>query len=158
MHFSDFPLFDLTDTEQLARGLAPLLRRGDCVALQGELGAGKTTFARALLRALGIEGDAPSPTFTLVQNYDTLSFPTAHFDLYRLKDASELDELGWDDAMTEGVTLVEWPERAGSRLTDQVLTLQFTIDAKDRRSCKMIGNGDWLERLKGFPLPCSEED
>ncbi len=151
-----FLLPDLAATELLARKIAPLLQRGDVVALQGNLGAGKTTFARALLRALGIEGDVPSPTFTLVQTYETPCFPVAHFDLYRLKDESELDELGFDDARADGVTLIEWPERAGARLTADRLTLHFIADGPSRQ-CKLEGHGAWKERLqRKFSLPSRE--
>src|SRR3989442_10751869 len=91
--------------------IAIALRLGDTVALAGDLGAGKTTLARAILRALGVRDEVPSPTFTLVQSYDT-SPRIAHFDLYRLKSAREMEELGFEDALTDGAVLVEWPERA----------------------------------------------
>jgi tRNA threonylcarbamoyl adenosine modification protein YjeE len=145
-------LADLAATERLARNLAPLLRRGDVLALQGDLGAGKTSFARALLRALGVEGDVPSPTFTLVQIYDTPAFSIHHFDLYRLKDSSELDELGWDEVLVSGVTLVEWPERAANRLTQGSLTLHFVLDDRGGRQVGFEGQDGWNERLKGFYL------
>ena len=141
---------DLAATESLAQKLIPLLRRGDVLALQGDLGAGKTTFARALVRAFGIQGDVPSPTFTLVQLYETATFPLYHFDLYRLKDPSELDELGWDDALADGVTLIEWPEHAGSRLTEDRLTLSFAAHGKDGRQCTLTGPEHWIQRLKGI--------
>lgn len=139
---------NLAATESLATKLAPLLGKGDVVALQGDLGAGKTTFARALLRALGVEGDIPSPTFTLVQSYETRACPVFHFDLYRLKDASEMDELGFDDAVAEGIALIEWPERATNRLPPEALTLQFSLDSSGLRRCVISGGGDWPQRLK----------
>jgi tRNA threonylcarbamoyl adenosine modification protein YjeE len=150
MYLVQFDLSTLAATESLARKLAPLLRHGDVLAFQGDLGAGKTTFARALLQALGVAGEVPSPTFTLVQIYDTPVFPVHHFDLYRLKDPSELDELGWDEALAAGVALIEWPERAASRLTMECLTLHFTLDGRGNRQVRLEGSGSWNERLKGF--------
>jgi len=144
------PLPDLTATEKLAQRLVPLLRNGDTVALEGTLGAGKTTFARALLRVLGIVGEVPSPTFTLVQLYETKNFGVSHFDLYRLKSSNELDELGWDDAQAEGVVLVEWPERAGNRLPNDRLTLRFEMDGNGERQCATETRGTWQERMKDF--------
>jgi tRNA threonylcarbamoyl adenosine modification protein YjeE len=146
MPLSILPLPDLATTEALAYKLAPLLRRGDMLALQGDLGAGKTAFARPLLRALGVTGEVPSPAYTLVQHYETAAFPVYHFDLYRLKDASELDELGWDDAMADGVMLVEWPEHAGNRLPDNRLTLRFALNGEAERQCALEGHGGWAER------------
>jgi tRNA threonylcarbamoyl adenosine modification protein YjeE len=141
---------DMAATENLARKLAPILRRGDSLALQGELGTGKTTFARALLQALGITGEVPSPTFTLVQIYESPKTPIHHFDLYRLKSISELDELGWDEALATGVALIEWPERAEGRLTGDVLTLRFTLDTAGNRHCTLIPQGNWTDRLEGL--------
>jgi len=96
------------------------------------------------------EEEVPSPTFTLVQTYEAEGLMLAHFDLYRLKDASELDELGFDDALAEGVSLVEWPERAGHRLPENRLTLHFTVKGAEARQCTIEGGGDWPQRLKGF--------
>lgn len=141
---------DIAATEALAQKLSALLRKDDIVALQGDLGAGKTTFARALLRTFGVGGDVPSPTFTLLQTYETARFPVAHFDLYRLKDPSELDELGWDDTLSEGMALVEWPEHAGGRLPKRSLHVYFSVDKAGQRQCRIEGQGDWPERLKGL--------
>jgi hypothetical protein len=107
-----FPLPDLAATEELAARMAATLDRRDALLLSGDLGAGKTTFARALLRTLGVAGEVPSPTFTLVQSYDTPRFPVFHFDLYRLEKPEEMEEIGFDEAVAEGLVIVEWPEKA----------------------------------------------
>jgi len=105
-------LADEAATQALGAALGAVLRAGDVIALSGPLGSGKTTLARALLRALGEEDEVPSPSFALVQPYDTLSPPVWHADLYRLEDPSELAELGLDEILAEGALIVEWPERA----------------------------------------------
>ncbi|MFT8895738.1 MAG: tRNA (adenosine(37)-N6)-threonylcarbamoyltransferase complex ATPase subunit type 1 TsaE [Acetobacter sp.] len=101
-----------SETEALARRLAGLTRSGDAILLSGPLGAGKSVFARAFLRTLCNDPtlDVPSPTFTLVQPYDSPLGEVSHFDLWRLQGPEALEELGWDDART-GIVLVEWPER-----------------------------------------------
>jgi tRNA threonylcarbamoyl adenosine modification protein YjeE len=144
----DVVLPDLAATEALAQRVALHITMGDVIALRGDLGAGKTTFARALLRHLGVIDDVPSPTFTLLQTYDTPRFSVSHFDLYRLQDSIELDELGWDDALVDGVTLVEWPERALNRLPRDHLLLDFAANGDGVRSCSLAGTGSWLTRLE----------
>lgn len=123
------PIPDLAATGRLAlalaRGIDPQWHAGDVVALEGPLGAGKTAFASMFLRALGVRGEIPSPTFTIVQSYDTARGVAHHFDLYRIKHEDELDELGWDEMLGEGIALVEWPERAGGRLPNERLVLNF---------------------------------
>jgi tRNA threonylcarbamoyl adenosine modification protein YjeE len=138
---------DLAATEHFARRLAPHVRRHDVLALHGPLGAGKTTFARALLQALGVAGEVPSPTFTLLQTYDVADFTIFHFDLYRLKSIMELDELGWDDAIADGLVIVEWPERAEGRMPVGHLILDFTMDEHGQRRCRMTAPANWAERL-----------
>jgi tRNA threonylcarbamoyladenosine biosynthesis protein TsaE len=141
---------DLAATEAVAVRLAQQLRRGDMLALQGPLGAGKTTFARALLRALGVQEEVPSPTFTLLQTYDAPQFIVYHFDLYRLEDEMELDELGWDDALADGLVIVEWPERAKSRLPNNRLGLRFDLDARSVRSLAFEPQGEWIGRMESL--------
>ncbi|MBY0272893.1 MAG: tRNA (adenosine(37)-N6)-threonylcarbamoyltransferase complex ATPase subunit type 1 TsaE [Alphaproteobacteria bacterium] len=105
------------ETAVVARSLALKLRPGDVVLLRGELGAGKSTFARALIQALcGEETIVPSPTFTLVQTYEASEFTLWHFDLYRLNSPEEVYELGIEEALQRGVCLIEWPDRLGSHL------------------------------------------
>ena len=108
-------------TTLFGEDIAVALRPGDILALKGDLGAGKTTLARSIVRALAgdAELDVPSPTFTLVQSYDA-RIPVHHFDLYRLGEPDELEELGLFEATEEGVALVEWPERAGDRLAGAI--------------------------------------
>ncbi|MDD3020872.1 MAG: tRNA (adenosine(37)-N6)-threonylcarbamoyltransferase complex ATPase subunit type 1 TsaE [Alphaproteobacteria bacterium] len=105
------------DTIRIATDFARNLTRGDVVLLDGDLGAGKSVFARAVIRSLvqDSELDVPSPTFTLVQTYDSKAGEIYHFDLYRLKDPEEIFELGWEEALS-GIVLVEWPERLGGHL------------------------------------------
>jgi tRNA threonylcarbamoyladenosine biosynthesis protein TsaE len=107
-----------TETADFADSFASRLERGDVILLHGNLGAGKTVFARALIRALTGDNalEVPSPTFTLVQTYDTPLGTLWHFDLYRLKHSEEIYELGWEEALSEGLVLVEWPERLGALL------------------------------------------
>ena len=128
----------------LAEIVGASARPGDLIALDGDLGAGKTTFARALIRRLAgnADEDVPSPTFTLVQSYETPRLPIAHFDLYRLGDESELDELGLDHALERGIALVEWPERGGARLPADRITLHFSDAAGgERRDVTITGTG-----------------
>jgi tRNA threonylcarbamoyladenosine biosynthesis protein TsaE len=107
-------LADVEATEAFGAGLAALVRPGDVITLRGDLGAGKTTIARGLLASLGLIGEAPSPSFAIVQSYapPETRLPVLHVDLYRIEDAGEIDELGLDDARSDSLILVEWPERA----------------------------------------------
>ena len=112
----------LADLLGLASRLAAVICAGDVVALSGDLGAGKTSFARGVLRGLGYIGEVPSPTFTLVQHYDTVP-EVWHVDLYRLSSAEEADSLGlWE---TDAALLIEWPERLGTRLPAEALILRL---------------------------------
>jgi len=142
-----YPLPDLAATKKLASMLAPMLQPDDVLALQGDLGAGKTTFARALLGALGVTGEVPSPTFTLVQSYDLPNYSVQHFDLYRLKSPDELEELGWFDQNGD-VRLVEWPERADGQIPEGYLRLVFSLDNRSVRGCVLEPSGQWTQRLK----------
>ena len=111
-HVIDLP--DEAATTALGAAIAPHLRRGDVVYLTGTLGMGKSTLARGLVRALTRpDQDVPSPTFTLVQSYDAPGFELLHLDLYRLEDPEETRELGLDEALNDGVLLIEWPDRLG---------------------------------------------
>ena len=107
-------LDDEAATAALGRRMAALARAGDLIALSGPLGVGKTTLVRGFLAGLGHDGEVPSPSFAIVQPYEALDPPVWHVDLYRLRDRSELAELGLD-AAEEGILIIEWPERGGER-------------------------------------------
>jgi tRNA threonylcarbamoyl adenosine modification protein YjeE len=141
-------LADEAATIRLGEDLALALKPGDCLALSGDLGAGKSTLARAFLRAMAddLDLEVPSPTFTLVQPYD-LRIPVAHFDLYRLRDAAELEELGFDEALAEGVCLVEWPEMADAALPGDRIRLQLVHDGDGRRA-EIAGPDAALARIR----------
>lgn len=144
---------DLSATAALGRRLARLLRRGDVVALEGGLGAGKTTLARAIVAALSPEtAEVPSPTFTLVQTYPiALADGPAelwHFDLYRLDRAEQVEELGLDEALADAVSVIEWPELVGRYLPgDRRLTVELSLGADGRRAARISGGKTWHDRL-----------
>lgn len=128
------PLPDERATEALGATLAARLKPGDVVGLKGDLGAGKTTLARAIIRAAAADPDliVPSPTFTLVEVYDTPRGSYWHFDLYRLDDPQQVYELGWEEALAEGIVLLEWPERLG-RLLPKHLSVTLELAGEDGR-------------------------
>lgn len=135
---------DPAATERLGARIAAGLRIGDAVALEGDLGAGKTTLARAILRHLGVNDAVPSPSFTLVQFYQTPRFPVRHYDLYRLRNESEMEELGLDEALDEGAALIEWPQRAAAFLPHDTLTVHLEMDTA-ARSATLRGPLRWRE-------------
>jgi tRNA threonylcarbamoyladenosine biosynthesis protein TsaE len=151
---------DLPDeaaTAALARRLARLARPGDVIALAGDLGSGKTSFARAFIRSLPLGDDKddaadrdeiPSPTFTLVQIYQRRPAPVWHFDLYRLERPEEAYELDLEDAFVGAISLIEWPERLGGLLPAERLDVRlfFTEDMGARR-VELLGHGGWAARL-----------
>ncbi len=145
-HYSgmEFPLPDLAATFALAARVAAIMRPGDAILLEGRLGAGKTEFARALLRAATATPtlEVPSPTFTLVQSYDTKRGTVHHFDLWRLTGPDGLIELGWDDARDD-IVLVEWPDRLGHLAPDRALTIRFDPDLGEARIAHLEG---WPDR------------
>ncbi|HLG44886.1 MAG TPA: tRNA (adenosine(37)-N6)-threonylcarbamoyltransferase complex ATPase subunit type 1 TsaE [Reyranella sp.] len=121
-------------TEALGATLAARLKPGDVVGLKGDLGAGKTTLARAIIRAAAADPAliVPSPTFTLVEVYDTPRGAYWHFDLYRLDEPQQVYELGWEEALAEGIVLLEWPERLG-RLLPKHLSVTLELASDDGR-------------------------
>lgn len=137
-------------TADFGAALGALLRAGDTVLLEGDLGAGKTTLARGLIAARAGVMDAPSPTYTLVQFYETADgTPLLHADLYRIEDESELDELGLEDAFEDSIVLIEWPDRLGTRAPETALTLKLTL-AQEGRIAHISGGTEWKDRLDGF--------
>ncbi|MEN3794486.1 tRNA (adenosine(37)-N6)-threonylcarbamoyltransferase complex ATPase subunit type 1 TsaE [Fulvimarina sp. MAC3] len=140
---------DATATERLGEDISLVLKPGDVVALLGDLGAGKTTLARAAIRAItgDDEQDVPSPTFTLVQSY-TGRLPVSHLDLYRLADASEMDELGLDEALATGAILVEWPQKVDSVLARANIIVELQTTEPGGRRAAIAASGDAIARIE----------
>jgi tRNA threonylcarbamoyladenosine biosynthesis protein TsaE len=148
---------DLSDdaaTAALGARLGAAARAGDVIALVGDLGAGKTTLARGLIRHLtGPETEAPSPTFTLVQTYQGPAFSIWHFDLYRLENPGEARELGMEEAV-DGLALIEWPERLGRYLPAARLEVQLDFGVQGRIA-RLVDFDDWSARIDGDWRPAS---
>lgn len=146
---------DLAATRSLAARLAALVVPGDVIALAGDLGAGKTEFARAFINALARRHgqpaeEVPSPTFTLAQSYDFPPFTVWHFDLYRIKRPDEAWELGIEDAFADGVSLIEWPDRLGGLLPADALRITLLpADTPDARRAEIAATAGWAARLAG---------
>ncbi len=131
---AEIHLTDDDATTAFGRWMTAALRTGDAVFLSGGIGAGKTHFARAVIRArIPRVTDVPSPTFTLIQSYDGDGVTILHADLYRLTHPDEAAELGLDEAMQTAISLIEWPERLGDRARDDALHLHFAVDGDGRR-------------------------
>lgn len=154
----EFYLCDLTASQVLAGKLAGILKTGDIITFQGNLGAGKTEFCRAIIHALGFKEDVPSPTFNLVQIYepsvDDLTTPSVwHSDLYRLENPKDVIELGLEDGFDTAISLIEWPERMENYLPEERLQILLSMGV-DEGSRKVIfkGSNYWLLRLKELEL------
>lgn len=147
----DIILADEAATVALGARIAAALVPGDAVALAGDLGAGKTTLARAILEALGVAETVPSPTFTLVQHYETPRLAVDHFDLYRIERESELEQLGLDDALADGAALIEWPERAGTHLPPDALRVELEIAGETSRRARLSGPSRWAQAFEEAP-------
>ncbi|MEG3151776.1 tRNA (adenosine(37)-N6)-threonylcarbamoyltransferase complex ATPase subunit type 1 TsaE [Sphingomonas sp. ZT3P38] len=138
---------DAEETHAFGARLAALARPGDVIALTGPLGAGKTSIARGLLSALGLEGEAPSPSFAIVQPYapPEVRFPVLHVDLYRIDEPGEIEELGLDEALSDSLLIVEWPERAPG-MWPEALALSLTIEADGTRALTAAVPAAWRTR------------
>lgn len=143
------PLVDEAATRALGVRLARLARRGDVIALFGALGAGKSTLARAFVQALtSPDEEVPSPTFTLVQAYETDRGDVWHFDLYRLDRPEDAFELGIEDAFADGISLIEWPERLGGLMPRGRLEVTLSAGVDDTaRVAGLASHGQWDDRL-----------
>jgi tRNA threonylcarbamoyladenosine biosynthesis protein TsaE len=140
------------DTARLGAAIAAGLQAGEAVCLSGPLGAGKSTLARALVRALTTpDEEVPSPTFTLVQFYEGPRLRVAHFDLYRLSNPDEAYEIGLDEALDEGAAVIEWPERLAGRLPADRLDVEIGLADDDQgRRVRLTPHGAWEGRAIGF--------
>jgi tRNA threonylcarbamoyladenosine biosynthesis protein TsaE len=138
----------LEDLNLLAKRLCCYLKKGDVLLLKGTLGAGKTSFAQGLIQSLAKEAlEVTSPTFTLVHTYD-LKIPVYHYDLYRLKHPEEVYELGFEESLMAGISLIEWPEKLGPLTPKQSLTLEITFEANPQyRTLVLSGPQEWLQEL-----------
>ena len=143
----NLPDLSLSALDRFAANLLPLLKAGDFIALEGELGSGKTAFARALiLRLLGDQTseEVPSPSFALLQTYETPRMPVYHFDFYRLSSPDEAAELGLDEALNNGLVLAEWPQRLEDDLPADRLEIHFReADDLERAPFKTAGAWDF---------------
>jgi tRNA threonylcarbamoyladenosine biosynthesis protein TsaE len=153
----DSMAIDLADeaaTAKLGQTIAATLGEGDVVALEGGLGAGKTTLARAIIGALCGAQETPSPTFTLVQTYPGLirgrPVEVWHFDLYRLKRAEEAYDLAIEDALASGISLIEWPEKLGALLPERRLLVELSITGARSRLARLQGGAHWQEAIRAI--------
>lgn len=144
---------DLAAMERFGAEIATALREGDVIALEGGLGAGKTTLARAIIAALGYEGEVPSPTFTIIETYDAppLKLPIVHADFYRLERPQEVEEIGLDDYREGAALIAEWPDHAGG-FSDEPACLTIRLETAKKPGAKgriaiVNGGPDWLGRL-----------
>ena len=144
----DLLLPNLKATRNLANALAPLLRPGDIVTLEGSIGIGKTTFIRALLETLGCTEEVPSPTFNLLHTYELGSLTFWHFDLFRIERLPDVYELGIEDALENGICLIEWPKIMAKLLPTERLELEFFYQGEYSRRVSLRGEEAWKQRLR----------
>lgn len=143
----EFNLPTEQDTIAIGKKLAHLARKGDVFALYGTLGMGKSVLARAFVQELCGNGEVPSPTFTLLQTYEAPDFDIYHFDLYRLKSPDEIFEIGVEDALYSGVSLIEWPDKMSPYLPRDVFKLELEPDGSGRKLTITINSAEKQSRL-----------
>lgn len=136
------------DTKLLAQAIASVAKKGDIFALYGTLGAGKSTFSRYFIQSLCNAEDVPSPTFTLVQTYETPDFDICHYDMYRLKKAEEAYELGVEDAFYQNVCLIEWPEKVAEILPRNIWKIDISANGNVREFWITVSDDKKAERLR----------
>lgn len=135
-------------TDFLAEQFAAIAKKGDVFALFGTLGAGKSVFSRAFIKKLTMVEDVPSPTFTLVQSYPFQDMEIYHFDLYRLKSPQEIFELGFEEAVYQGICLIEWPERAGNFLPKDIFRIDISVQGNQRIFNISVNSAEKAKRLE----------
>lgn len=138
------------DTKRLAEGFALIAQKGDIFALYGTLGVGKSTFSRYFIQCLADVQDVPSPTFTLVQMYETSGFDIFHYDMYRLKHEDEAYELGIEETFYQGVNLIEWPEKIKGLLPKNIWEIKIFIEDNRRIFNITVFNDEKKQRLEDF--------
>lgn len=145
-------IFGLDDIDRIGSAIAAVARPGDAIGLIGDLGAGKTTLARAILSAVGLRGEAPSPSFAIVQPYapPETAMPVLHIDLYRIDDPADIAELGLDEQRADHLLLVEWPERLGTAQWRDMLLLTIAAAGDDARRLTAQVPEAWGSR---WPFP-----
>lgn len=143
-----FLSFSEDQTSQFAEKVAQIAKKGDVFALRGNLGVGKSVFARAFIKKLTQAEEVPSPTFTLLQEYIAPEFRVFHFDLYRLKSPDEVFEIGFEEAVYGGVSLIEWPEKAGSWLPKDVFNIFISSKDDERNIIIEAFSNDKISRLE----------
>ena len=149
-HTLTFDLADDAATRGFGARLSRYLKAGDTLCLTGDLGAGKTTFSRGLIRALcGDDTEVPSPTYTLLQTYEAAEFEIWHFDLYRIKSPAEIWELGMEDAIYDGLTLIEWPSMMGDLKPEGTLDIAINFDGSARKAVLTLTPA-WKARLNAL--------
>lgn len=143
---------DEQETKRLAEKIASIAKQGDVFALFGTLGAGKSTFSRYFIQHLTHAEDVPSPTFTLVQTYESADFDIYHYDMYRLKQAEEAYELGIEEAFYQGVNLIEWPEKISSLLPRNIWKIEIDVKENKRLFSITVFDAEKEQRLKDFSI------
>ncbi len=137
-----------TDTTTFGARLGTILKPGDVVCLDGPLGVGKSTLARGLIRALSSADDIPSPTFTLVETYEAEVGDIWHFDLYRLEIQRDVWELGFEDALESGISIIEWPGKIEGLLPAEAIRLDLKVQPNGCRLLHLVAPDPWMPALK----------